>query len=706
MDKQDKRAFAKRKIFRRKSPTLPPLPLSKEAVSWLMFSLVLSISWHIPHTPIWTLAAVAVVLIWRFRMITGKSPEPPKLLKYALTIGVIIGVVITYRSFMGRDPGTTALILLSTLKLLELKSQRDFMFVIFLCYFLVFGNFLYSQSIPALLFMMVAFVLITAAVLRMNHGGRYPVRADAPEAVRLPFLLKSGARFFLLSLPFMAVMFFLFPRTSGPLWNIPQDNAAKARSGFRDSVYPGQFAELAQSNVIAFRVTFDNGVPPQRDLYFRGLVLWFSNGRGWFQGIIPSIRGPEPLSGKTSPVSYTVALEPHFQRWAFALDIPLGYPRRSRHYPGHVFQFWQPVKTPVQYRVSSTLSPDFGDRLNRRYRGWALMLPRQSQPRLEELAERLRAGTASGSDAETVQAALDYLAASGFTYSLTPGVMDRHSPFEDFLFNKRTGFCEHFAGAFTLLMRIAGIPARMVLGYQGGEFNAVGGYLLVRQSDAHAWCEVWLEKEGWRRVDPTAAISPDRIEYGLEISRRLSDLGPLEGKQRTDAINRAMSPNFFKRLFRTLEQHWDNVNNKWNLWIMSYDRYRQRDIIKSLGFPAVRRWNLLIAVVVLTVLLFFLVSGLVKRHAIASDPLAGVYRRFCKKTSKKGIKPRSWEGPLDFRDRAMQFFPLQAEEIKQISDNYIRLRYGREGADDRVLKELKQRVRRFRPARQRDNTGK
>jgi hypothetical protein len=668
---------------------VPQLTISRGANKWLMFSLFLAISWHIPHTPIWVLAAVPVILFWRYRLMIQKKPLPPQAIRLMLTLAAFMGVLVTYRSYLGRDPGMTALILLSTLKLLELRSQRDFMFVIFLCYFLVFGNFLYSQSIQSLVFMMVAVVLITAAVLRLNHGEKQPVKVT--------FLLKSGFRFFLLSIPFMVVLFILFPRTTVPLWNLPQDSDKPATTGFNDTVEPGQIAALAASNKTAFRVTFpDDNVPAPRDLYFRGLVLWFTDGEKWFQGTLRARSRRRYQMEDDTFIQQVITLEPHNARWLFALDIPVEIPRGARILPGKIFQAYWPIRKIVRYGVKSTPQPKNPESLPRLYRRWALQLPSDRSSQLFDLGRSWRDTVSSSSpDTEIVQRALDYFKNNGFTYTLTPGAMDPQAPLEDFFFNKRKGFCEHYAAAFTLLMRAAGIPARMVLGYLGGEYNTAGGYLVVRQADAHAWTEVWLEDKGWQRVDPTAAVSPERIEYGIELSRRLSSMGPLDSDSRSIAIRRAMRKSFFRKLLRFLEQHWDNINNKWDLWIMTYDRFRQRDILESLGLSGFSQWSLIGVLIIIIPTLFIIISLLLKRKILSSHPLVRYYRQFYHKTAKRGIKPAPWEGPLDFQLRAVDAFPHKIREIQQVIDLYINLRYGQLPVTNESLKQLKRLVRRF-----------
>jgi hypothetical protein len=671
--------------IKKNTSLVPPLIITRGSLGWLIFSLVLAISWHIPHTPIWALATVPVLLAWRYRLFQQKKPLPSRAIRVALTLAVFGGIVISYHSYLGRDPGITAVILLSTLKLFELKSQRDFMFVIILCYFLVFGIFLYDQTIQGLAFMVVAVILITAAVLRLNHGERQPVRVK--------FLVKSGFRFFLYAIPFMIVLFALFPRTSVPLWNLGQDSDNAGIAGFNDSVYPGQFAELAASDKTAFRVSFPDGnMPETKDLYFRGLVLWFTDGKGWFQGIMRPVGDRRMDSAGDTVIRQEITLDPHLERWLFALETPVVIPRRTRVLPGRIFQSNWPITRVIRYEVESALRPAKVEPLTEQYRRWSLQLPRDWKSPIIDLARKWRNEVSS--DAEVVQAALNYFETSGFEYSLTPSIMDPAQPLEDFLFNKRKGFCEHYAAAFTLLMRAADIPARMIAGYQGGVYNSVGGYLVVLQSDAHAWAEVWLN-DRWQRVDPTAVVAPERIQFGAESSRSLSNLGTLKGDARTEAAEQAMRKTFFERVARFFKDHWDNINIKWEVWIMTYDRSRQRDFLENIGLTSIGKWSLILMLLIIVPALFFLLSFLLKRRTMATDPLQKLYRSFYRKTAKKGIKPAVWEGPLDFQVRAVDAFPHKTDEIRRIIDVYIIHRYGKMPATKAALKGLTRMVRRF-----------
>jgi transglutaminase-like putative cysteine protease len=677
--------------FQRKKLT-PDLPIPKGALTWLMFCLFLSIGWHlwhIPEIPVWALAAVVPMSIFSYRRIIKGKPLPSATLRIGLTIASVIGIILTFHSPLGRDPGITTLILLSSLKLMELKTRRDFMFIVFMCYFIIFGNFLYDQSLLDLTFMIVAVIMVTAAVLRLNHPDNEPVK--------LPFLLRFSFRLLLLALPFTIILFLLFPRTYGPFWNLPQE-ASAFQTGFRSYVRPGAVAELAKSTAPAFKVEFpDNNMPGQKDLYFRGLVLWFTNGKTWYQGILPS-RFSRSRSSAVEGILQYITLRPHNKKWLFSLDRPVRSPRWSRTFPGNIFQALWDLKTPIRYSVISR--PDAGlSFLPKVHRKWALGRPEDLNPRTAALGQEWRDNASDIND--ILRQAEKFFKENGFVYTLNPGRMDPEDPLGDFLFNKRQGFCEHFAASFALLMRAAGVPARLVVGYQGGEYNPVGKYLEVRQSEAHAWAEVWVKEEqteidktdrttGWLRVDPTAWVSPERIEYGLEMSQSI--LSGLTGSDRDEAIQQALRGNIFKRAWKFLKNHWENIKYKWDAWIITYDIFQQRNFLSSLGLGRVDRLSLLLAILILIPILLFIISFVLKRKALSSDPLVRLYLRFCSKLERLGVQRLRWEGPVHFEHRAVEKFPEKAEVIQQVTDLFVHLRYGRLEVTKERLKQLKRHI--------------
>jgi transglutaminase-like putative cysteine protease len=674
-------------IGRKSKNPLDRLPIPKGAVTWLVFSLALAVGWHIPHTQIWAVAAAVIFGGWAYWLILKEKPLPPAKLKILLAVGSVIGIIITYRSYLGRDPGITTLIILSTLKLMELKTRRDFMIIVFLCYFLVFGNFLYDQSIEDLIFTLTAALLITGALFRLNHP---ETETKKKKKVKVSFVLRFSFRLFLFCIPFTIILFFLFPRTSGPLWNLSQDSLTRYLSGINDELRPGQIAELAKSTLPAFQVQFPRGnMPENRDLYFRGLILWFVKGGRWgrwYQGILPArYRRSGPMTAEG--ILQVITLHPHNQRWLFGLDRPVVFPRWTGVLPGGIFQSPRTIKSLYRYQVLSKLNPEVNEDLDETQRGWALRLPRYGSRRIIALGRQWR--SSASTDREIVRMAEDYFKQGGFVFTLKPGKMDEDDPYEDFLFNKRKGFCEHYAATFALLMRAAGVPARVIVGYQGGEYNSVGKYLMVRQSEAHAWSEVWFEGEGWQRVDPTAWVAPERLEYGVEMSESLSSMRNLTDETREEEIRKRLRGNIFKRVWKFIKHHWDNINYNWDVWIISFDRFRQREFLKNLGIERVGRLGLLGALVVIIPTLFFLLSYLLKRQALSTDPVLKLYQVFCSKLARAGLQRLRWEGPIHFEQRAVKKFPQKAKAIHRFTDLFVHLRYGKLEVNKPHLKQLK-----------------
>ncbi len=672
---------------------LDGLPIPRGAVTWLVISLALAVGWHIPHTQIWAVVAAVLFGGWAYWLILKQKPLPPAKLKIILAVGSVLGIVITYQSYLGRDPGITTLIVLSTLKLMELRTRRDFMIIVFLCYFLIFGNFLYDQSIEDLIFTLAAALLITGALFRLNHP---ETETKKKLKVKVSVVLRFSFRLFLYCVPFTIILFFLFPRTTGPLWNLSQDSMTRYLSGINDELRPGEIAELAKSSLPAFQVEFPRGnMPKNRDLYFRALILWYVKGGrwgGWFQGILPA-RYRRTGSMDAEGILQTITLHPHNQRWLPGLDRPVVFPRWTGVLPGGVFQISRPIKNLYRFQVLSRLNPEIREDLDAAEREWALQLPRYGSRRLIGLGREWGGSASSGR--EIVEMAEEYFKQGGFVYTLRPGKMDVEDPFEDFFFNKRRGFCEYYAGAFALLMRAAGVPTRLVVGYQGGEYNEVGKYLMVRQAEAHAWCEVWLEGEGWQRVDPTWWVAPERLEYGVEMSESMAAMRNLPDEIREEEIRKRLRGNIFKRVWKFIKHHWDNINYNWDVWIISFDRFRQREFLKNLGIESVGRLGLLGALLVIIPTLFFLLSYLLKRQALSTDPVLKLYQVFCSRLARVGLQRLRWEGPIHFQERAVKKFPQKAKVIQGFTGLFVELRYGKSGVTKPHLKQLKRFIARL-----------
>ena len=661
----------------------PELKVPKKSMIRLNFSIIITILWHISNVPEWSVAGALLLCFWRLLHDFKKKPLPSKKTKILLTVIVFLAIIINFRSFLGRDPGITALILLSSLKMLELKSHRDFMLIVYLCFFLLLGNFLYDQSIASFMFMILITLLLTTAILSLN-------RQEERSPQRKRFLIKTSLFLLFQAIPLTVILFLFFPRTPGFYWNLRQRAGMKAYAGFRDRIVPGEVARIALSKETAFRVVFpEKNMPSYKDLYFRGLVLWYTDGEMWFQGSFRYYRTKSQPSLEGS-IRQEILLEPHNKHWLFALDTPYLFPSWARRLPGQIFLTRWNLRKHVRYEVESSLNYQRSRSISSMEQKWALQLPRRLDKKISELTGRWK--KMYKSNREIVNAALDFFRRNNFVYTLTPGRLDPDKPVEDFLFNSRRGFCEHFASSFTLLMRSAGIPSRVIVGYHGGKFNTVGNYLVVRQMDAHAWSEVWIENEGWKRIDPTSVVAPERVNYGIEISNLMANE---VREDKDDALRRALQKNIFKRIGEIINNLWDTIKINWSLWIISYDRYQQWSFLRNLGFIKRNTAVLILIIVSIISLILFFITFLLKRDTKKSEPVIKLYRRFCKKFERSGFRRFIWEGPMDFKLRASSAFPEKTESIHAISDLYIELRYGRKSVNNFHLRQLKKSIKKL-----------
>ena len=547
---------------------------------------------QVGNLPLWCSLLAAGVLVWRGWLAMASRPLPGRWWVGGLLALAVAATLFTHKTVLGRDAGVTLIVILLALKTLELRARRDAFVIFFLSFFTMLTNFFFSQS------------LLTAASMLLGLLGLLTALVNAHMPVGKPPLLaaaRTAGWMALLGAPIMAVMFMLFPRFA-PLWGIPSDGMT-GRSGLSASMEVGNIASLALDETIAMRVRFDGAAPPQRDLYFRGPVLTTFDGRAWrplqrLSGYQPAPALADPqLQVFGSPVRYQVTLlEPNNRRWILLLDAAPASPQLPG---GEAFMTselqWvsaQPVTDLVRYRAESYVQFRHGPLLTPaalplEYRE----LPPSFNPRTLALAtELMRSSRADPLDkAALVQAALERLRSGGYRYTLEPGVYGQHTA-DEFWFDRKEGFCEHIASAFVVLMRGMDIPARIVTGYQGGELNGVDGYWTVRQSDAHAWTEVWLAGAGWVRVDPTSAVAPGRTGSLQRLRPPASAFASVMG---------SVSPN----LAASVRAAWEAMNNGWNQWVLNYTLSRQLNLLRNLGFASpswVELSYLLLALVILT----------------------------------------------------------------------------------------------------------
>ncbi len=632
-------------------------------VAGLVLALVIVGAPHALRAPWWLVLLTLCLYCWRALALLHHRALPPRWMLLLIAAAAIVGVWLEYRVIFGRVSGIVLLLLFSGLKLLETRTHRDASVMAFLCYFLLITNFLYSQSVFAALALCVAVVVITTTVVGFSAPQR-SLRANARTA---GMLLAHAA-------PAGLLLFLLFPRVQGPMWGLPQD-AYSGITGLTDTMSPGNIAQLAQSDALAFRADFAGRIPAPRQRYWRGPVLSDFDGRTWRAGFTELANAPpEPQGGTT--YRYSVLLEPHQRNWLFALESAAARPPQANFSTEGFLVATSPVRNRLRYEMVSAADARAEPREDPVLLRRALRIPSGYNPRARALAEDWRG--AARSESELVARAIDFFREGRFVYTLEPPLLGRDSV-DEFLFSTRTGFCEHFSSAFVFLMRAAGLPARVVTGYQGGDPNPVDGILTVRQSDAHAWAEVFLRGRGWLRVDPTAAAAPGRVDAGLARSVSGGAALPL-----------LMRPEL--GWLRGMRYNWEAAMHKWNVWVLGYDPERQREMMSLFGMREAD-WRSLAAllfaamgVVMLSLLLWSL------RQWARPDPVQSAWQRFCHKLAARGLARAPHEGPHDYADRAARSVPAANAAIRQIGELYIALRYGREAGATQIA-ELQRLVR-------------
>jgi transglutaminase-like putative cysteine protease len=630
-----------------------PHPLAPElrAVSvrdllWLIGSLVLVIAPHALRAPWWLTLFTLCLYAWRLYLTLQRAPLPSRWLVLAVAAVALFALWIEFRTLFGRQPGILLLVVFSGLKLLETRTHRDAAVAAFLAYFLVITNFLYTQSMLTAVLMALSLLATTATLV----GFAAPQRESRANLRTAGVLLAQGV-------PAALVLFLLFPRVQGPLWGLPQD-AYAGMTGLSETMSPGTLSNLAQHDAIAFRAEFEGDAPLHALRYWRGPVLWDFDGRTWSIG--PEYRGtpPLPTEGRAT-YRYAVVLEPHNRPWLFALESAASIPDRARlTFDGQILST-TPVRSRLRYDLVSIIAPEPPRSEVRGAISRALRLPEGFNPRATALAAQWQA---IANDEEIVLRAVEFLRAGRFTYTLEPPLLGLHTV-DEFLFDTRAGFCEHFASAFTFLMRAAGVPARVVTGYQGGELNPVDNIITVRQSDAHAWAEVFLGPRGWVRVDPTAAAVPGRVESGLA-----------RAVPQTAALPLMMRPQL--EWLRGVRDRWEAVAHKWNVWVLGYNPERQRELMSLAGLRDAD-WRTLTAVLFsfLGAMTLILLAWSLRRMA-RPDPVQKAWRTFCQKLAKRGVERAAHEGPRDYAARAARAIPAARVSILRIGALYIGLRYG------------------------------
>jgi len=622
---------------------------NQRVLVFLLLSIGLITFPHVNHIPLPIFAAFYLLLSWRFICIWQKNYLPNKALLLVVTTAAIFLLYQQYHSFLGRDAGTSLFVLALALKLLEIKKQRDLYLVNYLAFIVATSQFLFQQSILMAIYILLVTSVLLATLVSIN--------SQKPKTIPA---LKTAAIIIFQALPISIILFVFFPRVEAPRWMMfGQQNSAK--TGLSNSLEPGAISQLGLSDELVFRVKFEDELPPRNKLYWRGPVYSYTDGKKWSElktAVKKHTKALLSYSGKK--YQYTLMMEPQDKDWVFALDMPSAFPQQLKQNAQYQLINSKNNNKRAEYKISSYTQYNTGTINQQSYQD-NIQLPDTPSDKLTQLVTRLH-----GFDQQAeyyIQSVLKYFRVNKFYYTLKPPLMG-DQPIETFLFDKRYGFCSHYATAFVYLMRIAGIPARVVGGYQGGAFNQAGHFLEIKQANAHAWAEVWLKGKGWTRFDPTAAIAPERIEQDIDIDQQIA----------TGLIN--FAPNINGRLpwMKQARQMWSTIDYSWQRWVINYSTENQSKFLSSFGLNTIKSivYWLLACISIVTCLLAWVI---LKHKKVELTEEVKLYQLFCKKMSAIGLDKHNSETVQSFCKRIQKQRPDLAKKAIKITMIFTRLHY-------------------------------
>lgn len=639
--------------------------IPRSSLTLLLISQGAVIAPHVPRMAIWTLVMGGACMVWRLLIHQGRWGYPAALTKAAFVILAGIGVSMSYGIQFSLEPAVVLLIVAFALKLLEMRTRRDALVVIFLGYFIIATAFLFDQGILMTLYQLLAVLAVTAALVALHQSWNRPRPLASVRAAGI-ILLQA--------VPLTIVIFVFFPRIA-PLWSVPLPDAS-TRTGLSESMTPGSITQLGRSRELAFRVDFEGAPPPPSDLYWR--VMTYSSYEDGTWGAGTSSQFPEqpvywvgasgapgwvrqlqaPVANDVEHIRYTVLAEPSYRPWLFALDLArpltlstgLGRDFRVVHYG--------PVTQRFRYQVESrraSLDVELADWYQRR----ETSLPASGNPRTRAfVAAKLVQHDSARSLAQSL---LEHFAREPFHYTLNPPSLG-NDDIDAFLFDTRRGFCGHYASAFVFMMRLADVPARIVAGYQGGEFNPVGGYMSVRQYDAHAWTEIWIENEGWVRLDPTMAVAPDRIELGAEAA--------FAGNQQEAGLGHFAGNSVWRRWEALAEVLYfiESLEHRWNVMVLSYDASMQSRLLRDLLGEVTPLRVAVAAASAAGLAILMAVLGTLPGYLRRRRPLLLRWHdSFCETFARAGLPRQPSDTPRQYGQRLQRQFPELADDIEVLA---------------------------------------
>lgn len=658
--------------------------LPRNALGWIILAQFSLIVLHLERIPVWVVAVYLFAALWRFQVYAGRWSFPGRIVKALLIVTSFVGIFFSYGSLLGLEPTVALLLAAFALKFIELAKRKDAYVLLFLAYFVCVTEFLFSQDLLVVLYSLLNVILITTALVALHQPGQHRFKFGT---IRLPVVMLAQ------SIPLMLVLFLLFPRI-GPLWSVPLKSHT-AKTGVSDFMRPGDISNLSQSSDVAFRVQFDGAIPDKADLYWRGLVFSTIDEGAWtslrYYDVPTGERKQRVPKTNGASLSYKVIMEPTQQNWLYSLRYAV--PGESKVSDSADYRLFSVVVLEGDYHYTVRSWPDavLEPELSDWRRKIELVLPEDQNPLTRDFAIKLR--EQHETDRDFIDALLKKFNEEEYIYTLQPPILGQHA-MDEFLFQTRRGFCEHYAYAFVVAMRAGGVPARVVAGYQGGEINPLNSTVIIHQFDAHAWAEIWLAGEGWVRVDPTAAVSPDRIEWGLE--RAMSGEGSFLSSS-------PLSPLRYRSIpwLNEIRLQYDALTWRWQSWVVGYDTAKQFEFLGSLmGEFNARKFALVLigTWVLVLVPVGFSLLGRRKLHRRSQEDK--YYLAFCAKLAKRGVVREPSETPATYAHRAAALAPSFASSIQQITTLYSDLVYSDKGLDmaakKRILRELGRAVRAFR----------
>lgn len=666
------------------SPIKTGTSIPRRPLLWMAAALLFTLPPFFDSLAIWVPWLFLLSLALKFWMEPRGYRLRSVILKLLLVAMAVATVFVSYISVRGVEAGISLLVILMSLKILEAHTAREFRVMILIGWTLCLCGFFLSQDFATALWLLTAFGLLVVALIQF-HRGASPGAVWPPVGTMCKLLLQAA--------PLVVLFFLLFPRINAG-FRFELRPFRSANTGFSDRLSPGSIAALANSTEIAFRAEFPgSSTRPTGPMYWRGVVMWRCDGMEWRAPYAPPQHsrsskldttakgGRSVQSSNAREILQRITLAPNGTHWMFALDRPTNAVPGAILAQGDYLWSREPIRKARRYDVaSSEFSPK---EITARQRAEALAVPASISPAVRGLAQ---SWTAQNPDSRAVvNTALQFFRTQGFSYSLTPG---EYADLDEFLFRRRVGFCEHYATSFATLMRLAGIPARVVVGYLGGEYNDLGHFFLVRQADTHAWCEVWFPENGWTRVDPTSAVAPGRASLDLTSFLDTRIASEQMGARRNAWLARLIRSGVFTHI-RFI---WETLSYEWDTRLLAFDADVQDVLLTSMGIAS--RGPVFLVVEILLVALALLAiyfAWMQLRTRSRVDRVKALYEYFCRKTARLGVPRDPCEGPLAFARRAAQLLPNESNRIRQIADTYVLLRYAAQSAPgtlDRFAKEV------------------